>query len=75
VLRLTLRHVEQVQTCTKCGHVPAGPGGILCTGCRDQIAINAQNYWYDHPLGTSPMGTQVPVVAPAGVTTTGGQGG
>jgi len=23
--------------CSKCGNVPAGPGGILCPGCLDMI--------------------------------------
>jgi hypothetical protein len=24
-------------TCAKCGVNPAGPGGILCDGCREEI--------------------------------------
>ena len=23
--------------CSKCGNVPAGPGGILCPGCKTMI--------------------------------------
>ena len=31
---------QPAKTCSKCGAAPAGPGGILCGGCKD--AITAQ---------------------------------
>jgi hypothetical protein len=36
---------EEERTCAKCGERPAGPGGVLCGPCLDQLTQQYDNYW------------------------------
>ncbi|WP_170140334.1 hypothetical protein [Prauserella marina] len=40
--------------CSKCGTKPAGPGGVLCDGCRGEMENAASMFWQDHPHLGSP---------------------
>jgi hypothetical protein len=42
--------VAETSTCAKCGEQPAGPGRILCPGCRQRIERPLVSYW--EPTGT-----------------------
>jgi hypothetical protein len=33
------------RTCGKCGVQPAGPGGVLCPGCKQTLTESLANYW------------------------------
>lgn len=36
---------EQPKQCSKCGKKDAGPGGVLCPGCKTAIEAQVQNPW------------------------------
>lgn len=36
------------RTCAKCGERPAGPGGVLCDPCLEQLTQQYDNYWSRH---------------------------
>lgn len=42
-----LNLVTEPKTCAKCGEQPAGPGGVLCPGCREALGERAARYWHD----------------------------
>lgn len=32
-------------TCAKCGEQPAGEGGVLCSDCKQMLAVRLRDYW------------------------------
>lgn len=40
--------VQLESTCSKCGHAPAGPGGVLCLACRMAIENRPASSYYEN---------------------------
>lgn len=53
------------RTCGKCGAQPAGPGGVLCPGCKQTLTERVANYWHganqDEALSAS--GESAPILS------------